>query len=95
MRVIWDRSKPVGSRVLSIWLTKQDPRNPGAIVDKEEVERTSTRKYLVMVGNYMAQGGDGYGVLKGKKQVITAENGLPKSALIRKFLLGESGYLIS
>ncbi|KAK1227919.1 hypothetical protein PQX77_009058 [Marasmius sp. AFHP31] len=88
MRVTWDSRKPGRSRVLSIWLTEQDPKKPGVIVDKEEVKRTSTRKYLVMVGDYMSQGGDGYDVLKGKKQIITTENGQSKSALIRKFLLG-------
>ncbi|PPR01109.1 hypothetical protein CVT24_000405 [Panaeolus cyanescens] len=90
MRVTWDSKKPAGSRVLSIWLTEQDPKKPGVPVDKEEVKRSSTRKYLVMVGEYMAQGGDGYDVLKGKKQIIPAENGQSKSALIRKFLLGKS-----
>lgn len=42
-----------------------------------------------MVGEYMVKGGDGYEILKGKKLVIPAENGQPKSALIRKYLLGK------
>ncbi|KAF5384466.1 hypothetical protein D9757_006409 [Collybiopsis confluens] len=88
MKVTWDSSRASGSRVLSIWLTAPDPKNPGVSVDKEEVKRTSTRTYLVMVGDYMYGGGDGYDVLKGKKQVITTESGQSKSALIRKFLLG-------
>ncbi|KIY73873.1 Metallo-dependent phosphatase [Cylindrobasidium torrendii FP15055 ss-10] len=88
MRVTWDSTKPGGSRVQSIWLTEQDPKKPEVVLDKEEVKRTNTRKYLVMVGEYMAQGGDGYDVLKDKKQVISSENGQSKSALIRKFLLG-------
>ncbi|PPQ85477.1 hypothetical protein CVT24_008704, partial [Panaeolus cyanescens] len=69
-------------------LTEQDPNKPGVPIDKEEVKRTSTRKYFVMVGDYMAQGGDGYNVLKNKKQIITTENGQFKGALIRKLLLG-------
>ncbi|KAJ8094243.1 hypothetical protein PM082_006782 [Marasmius tenuissimus] len=88
MRVTWDSRKPGKSRVLSIWLTEHDPKKPGVIVDKEEVKRTSTRKYLVMVGEYMAKGGDDYNILVGKKQVIDGEHGLPKSFLINKFLSG-------
>ena len=67
---------------------KLGPDGKPVLVDKEEVLRTSTRKYLIMCREYMYQGGDGYDVLKGKKLVITGENGQPMSALIRKFLLG-------
>ncbi|KAF7354380.1 Metallo-dependent phosphatase [Mycena venus] len=55
---------------------------------REEVLRTSTRKYLIMTREYMWEGGDGYDALKGKKLIITSENGQTMSALIRKFLLG-------
>jgi 5'-nucleotidase len=93
LRVSWDSRKPGGQRVLGVWLLAES-KQIGAdgkpiLVDKEEVLRTSTRKYLIMCGEYMVQGGDGYDVLKGKKLVITAENGQSKGALIRKFLLGE------
>lgn len=37
----------------------------------------------------MVKGGDGYDVLKGKKLIISGENGQPKIALVRKFLLGK------
>ena len=71
---------------------KLGPDGKPAIVDKEEVLRTNTeRKYLIMCGEYMWTGGDGYDVLKGKKLVIAAENGQPKTTLIRKFLLGALG----
>ncbi|KAF5354820.1 hypothetical protein D9756_005700 [Leucocoprinus leucothites] len=91
-RVSWDGSKPVGQRVLRVWLleesTKLGKDGKPSLVDKEEVLRTSTRKYLLMVGEYIATGGDGYETLANKKFIITPENGQPKSALVRKFLLG-------
>ncbi|KAJ6556564.1 Metallo-dependent phosphatase [Mycena vulgaris] len=93
LRVSWDSRKPAGHRVLGIWLLaesdgKLGPDGKPVLVDKEEVLRTSTRKYLIMCGEYMWQGGDGYDALKGKKLVMTSENGQTMSALIRKFLLG-------
>lgn len=63
------------------------------IVDKEQILRTGTRSYLIMVGEYMGEGGDGYTMLKGKKQIINAENGQPASTLVRKYLLGKSPLL--
>ncbi|KAJ7824797.1 Metallo-dependent phosphatase [Mycena olivaceomarginata] len=93
-RVSWDSRKPAGNRVLGIWLLgdsdgKLGPDGKPVLVDKEEILRTSTRKYLIMTREYMYEGGDGYDVLKGKKLVITTENGQTMSALIRKFLLGQ------
>lgn len=92
LRVEWDSRRPAGERVVTVWLTQEsDQRGENgrpATIDKEQVLRTSTRKYLIMAGEYMAQGGDGYDVLKDMKQAIGAENGQSKSALIRKFLLG-------
>jgi 5'-nucleotidase len=67
---------------------KLGPDGKPVLVDKEEVLRASTRKYLIMCGEYMWQGGDGYDALKGKKAVITSENGQSMCALVRKFLLG-------
>ncbi|KAF8840348.1 Metallo-dependent phosphatase [Paxillus ammoniavirescens] len=91
-RVSWDSSRAGGSRVLGIWLQEEskevgDDGKP-KVVDKEEVLRTSDRKYVIMVGQYMAEGGDGYDVLKSQKVILGEENGQSKSALIRKFLLG-------
>ncbi|KXN90361.1 putative 5'-nucleotidase [Leucoagaricus sp. SymC.cos] len=91
-RVSWDSRKPAGQRVLGIWLlddsNKLGKDNKPVLVDKEEVLRTGTRKYLLMCGEHMARGGDGYDELIGKKLVITAENGQSCSALVRKYLLG-------
>ncbi|KIK93908.1 hypothetical protein PAXRUDRAFT_828526 [Paxillus rubicundulus Ve08.2h10] len=91
-RVSWDSSRAGGSRVLGIWLQEEskevgDDGKP-KVVDKEEVLRTSNRKYVIMVGQYMAEGGDGYDVLTRQKVILGEENGQSKSALIRKFLLG-------
>ncbi|KAF8837793.1 Metallo-dependent phosphatase [Paxillus ammoniavirescens] len=91
-RVSWDSHRNGGSRVLGIWLQEEskevgDDGKP-KVVDKEEVLRTSKRKYVIMVGQYMAEGGDGYDVLKRQKVILGEENGQSKSALIRKFLLG-------
>ncbi|KAG5220151.1 Metallo-dependent phosphatase [Salix suchowensis] len=84
--------QPAGHRVLGIWLLaesdKLGPDGSPIPVDKEEVLRNGTRKYLIMVGEYMFEGGDGYDILRTQKLVITAENGQSKSALIRKYLLG-------
>ncbi|KAK7693426.1 hypothetical protein QCA50_002994 [Cerrena zonata] len=88
LRMTFDGSKPPGQRVLEVWLLADKVECKSGLVDKEQVLRSSTRKYLIMVGEYMVQGGDGYDVLKGQKQVLSAENGQSKSTIVRKFLLG-------
>ncbi|KAJ8502019.1 hypothetical protein ONZ45_g11924 [Pleurotus djamor] len=89
LRVEWDSSKPAGKRVVSLSLLSESKLDSKGNPTLEKVDPTSTtRKYLVMVGEYMAQGGDGYDILKTQKQVLTAENGQSKSALVRKYLLG-------
>ncbi|KIK95089.1 hypothetical protein PAXRUDRAFT_407850 [Paxillus rubicundulus Ve08.2h10] len=91
-RVSWDSRRKGGSRVLKIWLQEESKEvgedGKPKVVDKEEVLRTSKRKYVIMVGQYMAEGGDGYDVLTRQKVILGEENGQSKSALIRKFLLG-------
>ncbi|KAJ3576504.1 hypothetical protein NP233_g387 [Leucocoprinus birnbaumii] len=92
-RVLWDSSRPVGQRVLRIWLL-EDSKGLGkggtpVLVDKEEVLRTSTRKYVLMVPEYLSTGGDGYVHLASvDKTIISAEAGQSRFALIRTFLLG-------
>ncbi|KAL4266750.1 5'-nucleotidase family protein [Pleurotus pulmonarius] len=92
LRISWDGSRPAGHRVLGIWLLaesdKLGPDGSSILVDKEEVSRSGTRKYLIMVGEYMFEGGNGFDILRTQKLVVTAENGQSKSALIRKYLLG-------
>jgi 5'-nucleotidase len=79
--------------VLEIWLledsNKTDAEGKRVLVDKEQVLRTSSRKYLIMCGEYMALGNDGYKALMGKRLVMDAESpGFSKSAIIQKFIQG-------
>ncbi|KAF7791785.1 hypothetical protein EIP86_002809 [Pleurotus ostreatoroseus] len=85
LRVTFDGRRPAGQRILGVWLledTKVGADGKPILVDKEEVLRTSTRSYLIICGEYMVKGGDGYDVLKGKKLIIAGENGQPKIALL-------------
>ncbi|KAG2140515.1 Metallo-dependent phosphatase [Suillus bovinus] len=98
-RVEWRTSKESGKRIEKMWLreeTKQvGPDGKPKLIDKEEIKRNHDRKYIVTVGEYMTQGGDGYTVLEQQKLILNGENGQPKSTLIRKFLLGKRDTLIS
>jgi len=75
-----------------VWLLAESDKigsdGKPVLVDKEEVLRDDTRKYLVMTAEYMTQGGNGFDVLMNKKLVIPSEHGQPKASLLRKFLLG-------
>lgn len=99
LRVVWDSSKLPNNRIIGIWLLAESnqtgPNGEPILVDKEEVLRTSARKYLIMIGKYMADGGEGYDALKNKKEVVDAESGQSKGALVKKFLLGEFASLFS
>ncbi|TFK22412.1 Metallo-dependent phosphatase [Coprinopsis marcescibilis] len=90
-RVEWDSTKPPNQRVLGVWMLEDSsqvgPNGIPVLVDKEKVTR-SDKKYLIVTGEYLSQGGDGYAALKGQKLVITPENGQSKSQLVRKFLSG-------
>lgn len=90
--VEWDGKRPPGKRVLKICLRGESketgPDGVRALINKEEITRSTTRKYTLMTSEYLADGGDGYVVFKNKPPILSAESGQPKSALIRKFLLG-------
>ncbi|KAJ8501489.1 hypothetical protein ONZ45_g12136 [Pleurotus djamor] len=89
LRVQWDGSKPAGKRVVSVFLLSESKLDSQGNPSLEKVDPTSTaRKYLIMVGEYMTQGGDGYDILKTQKLILNGENGQPKGALVRKYLLG-------
>lgn len=90
LRVSWNSGHQAGNRVLGVWLQEESMGDDGKpkMVDKEEVQRTSQRKFVIMVGEYMRQGGDGYDILREQKVILGEESGQSKSALIRKFLLG-------
>ncbi|TFK22405.1 Metallo-dependent phosphatase [Coprinopsis marcescibilis] len=91
-RVEWDHGKPPGERVSGIWLLSESSQvgadGVPVLVDLEPVTRASTRKYLIVTGEYLTQGGDGYDALKDGKLVINGENGQSKSQLLRKYLAG-------
>ena len=57
----------------------------------EEVKREKGgRMYRVVTREYLASGHDGYEMLKGNKYLIEDEGGQMMSAVVRKYLLGES-----
>lgn len=57
----------------------------------EEVKREKGgRMYKVVTREYLASGHDGYEMLKGNKYLIEEEAGQMMSAVVRKYLLGES-----
>lgn len=91
-RVSWDSRKPSGQRVQRIWLLedsqKLGPDNKLILVDKEEIFRTSNRELVLLTGQFMSLGGDGYDCLANKKVLISSEGGQPKSAVVRTSLLG-------
>jgi 5'-nucleotidase len=90
--VVWDSSKPPKERVQEVWLLEKTtigPDGKSRLVDKEQILRSSTRKCLMVCGEYMAMGGDGYDALKKGKLVINGESGQPKAALVKKYLLGK------
>ncbi|KAJ8514906.1 hypothetical protein ONZ45_g7602 [Pleurotus djamor] len=89
LRVEWDSSQPTGKRVRSVSILSESRLDNQGNPTLENVDPASTaRKYLIMVGEYMTKGGDGYDILTKQKPIITAEGGQSKSALVRKYLLG-------
>ncbi|KAG2011616.1 flagellar associated protein [Coprinopsis cinerea AmutBmut pab1-1] len=91
-RIEWDSRKEPGNRVLGVWMV-EDPDEIGPngipfVVDKEPVSRTSDKKYLIVTGEYLANGGDGYTMFKGQPVIITAENGQPANQLVKKYIGG-------
>ncbi|KAF8840346.1 Metallo-dependent phosphatase [Paxillus ammoniavirescens] len=85
-RVSWDGSRASGSRVIGIWLKEQSTENGRPKVIEKPVLRTSDPKYVILVGGYIATGGDGYTVLNNPEKVtvvLDEEDGNAKS----KFLL--------
>lgn len=91
-RVEWRTSMEPEKRIEKMWLRQETkdvgPDGKPKLIDKEEIKRNHDRKYIVTVGEYMTQGGDGYAVLMKQKLILNGENGQSKSALTRKFLLG-------
>ncbi|WP_307407578.1 bifunctional 2',3'-cyclic-nucleotide 2'-phosphodiesterase/3'-nucleotidase [Neobacillus ginsengisoli] len=58
LRYTWNDNKPYGSKVLDIYLDNGTPINP-------------TADYTITVNNFMADGGDGFTILKSGKNRVT------------------------
>lgn len=96
-RVVWDSRRPPRQRILSVHL---DPEISESTMDTsthdvshdplEEVKREKGgRMYKIVTREYLAEGHDGYDVLKGNKYLIEDEGGQIMSAVVRKYLLGK------
>ncbi|KAJ8594242.1 Metallo-dependent phosphatase [Rhizopogon salebrosus TDB-379] len=92
LRISWDSRRPVGQRVLGIWLQKDVTKlksNSITIVDGDEIKPDAEgRKYKILTRQYLAQGNDGYTAFRGHNYLIDEETGQIMSSLVRKYLLG-------
>ncbi|WP_373085403.1 bifunctional UDP-sugar hydrolase/5'-nucleotidase [Sneathiella sp.] len=68
----YDKTKPVGERVVEI-------KVGGKTLDLEKT-------YTVATNDYVAGGGDGYAVLKGKKQLIDASGGTLMATTVMNYI---------
>lgn len=95
-RVSWDSKRPAGQRVLGVWLIPESspttPADNGLRSSNEgdvPIPRSREgRKYIMVTREYMAQGHDGYGAMRGAKYLIDDESGMIMSTVVRKYLLG-------
>ncbi|KAF8509902.1 Metallo-dependent phosphatase-like protein [Gautieria morchelliformis] len=81
----WDSRKPPGQRILDICLEIVNSKSELVL---EKVKREPGRLYRIVTREYMAQGHDGFGALKGSTYLIDEEHGMPMSTLVRRYLLG-------
>lgn len=94
-KVTWDSRLPPGRRVLSVVLLKQiekysDDGSPERLVEEEPVPRSKEgRKYNIVTRDYLAEGHDGFVILKGKPYLVDHESGSLMSSIVRQYLLGE------
>jgi len=59
------------------------------LIDGDPIPRTrGGRLYRIVTREYMAQGHDGFVMLKGKRYLVDDESGQMMSAVVRKYLLG-------
>jgi 5'-nucleotidase/UDP-sugar diphosphatase len=68
----YDKTKPVGERVFNIMVG-------GAPLDPAKV-------YTVATNDYVANGGDGYAILKGKKQIIDKAGGTLMATTVMNYI---------
>jgi len=87
-RLTWDSRKAPGRRVLGIWLLKRNVSSQHE-VNEEPIERVAGgRKYNIVTREYMAQGHDGFSVLKRGRLLIDHDCGAIMSSIVRKYMLG-------
>jgi hypothetical protein len=66
-----------------------DDGSPERIVEEEPILRKPDgRKYKIVTRDYLAEGHDGFTVLKGKPYLVDHESGTLMSGIVRKYLLG-------
>ncbi|KAJ3572798.1 hypothetical protein NP233_g2848 [Leucocoprinus birnbaumii] len=93
--VTWDSGRSPGQRILSIALLKnaEEHDNESGSAERTVVEEPipreqGGRKYKIVTRDYLAQGHDGFEVLKGKPYLVDHESGDLMSSIVRKYLLG-------
>ncbi|KAF9452854.1 Metallo-dependent phosphatase [Macrolepiota fuliginosa MF-IS2] len=93
-KVTWDSRRPPGQRVISVALLKNSERRgkdglPERTVEEEPIPKQKDgRKYSIVTRDYIAEGHDGFVVLKGKPYLVDHESGGLMSGIVRKYLLG-------
>ncbi len=74
IRFTFDASRPAGSRVIDVTVN-------GLPLDDK-------KKYTLATANFLADGGDGYAVLQGKRMLITPEQGKSDFDVMRLAIAG-------
>ncbi|EKM82846.1 hypothetical protein AGABI1DRAFT_53371 [Agaricus bisporus var. burnettii JB137-S8] len=90
-KVVWDSRRPPGQRVLSVTLVKEMDSNNGSlgqVVEEAVAKSKEGRTYNIVTRDYLAEGHDGFIVLKGKPYLVDHESGSIMSGIVRQYLLG-------
>ncbi|KAF5358493.1 hypothetical protein D9756_001737 [Leucocoprinus leucothites] len=93
-RVTWDSRRPPGQRVLSVTLLKNGEKHSSNGSQEQTVEeepilrQRGGKKYKIVTRDYIAEGHDGFDVLKGSPYLIDHESGDLMSGIVRKYLMG-------
>ncbi len=77
----FDPGKPVGKRISKVMIA-------GAPLDPK-------KEYKLAISDYMADGGDGYGVLRGAKRLDLDGAGRPLTEIVADYLKGRSEVAVS
>lgn len=89
-RFVYDPKKPVGQRVVNVWIAKwtdYDNSTGAPTADEEQfIEIDPNGEYSIATRNYLANGGDGFKSFKNAIKILRSdEEGLPMSTLLRNF----------